>query len=70
MPEVKNIDAPSEYPVLKKGRKNKQIVLFTAENTGIVLDAGESNYQIGRLSDQWKEQYFDKHDEPVLVQND
>ena len=59
-----------EYPVIKIGRKKGTIILFNAENTGTVIDSGESEHVIGKFSKGWKEKYFDVYDEQVLIEND
>ena len=68
-PETESAES-SEYPVLKKGNKKGTISLFTEANTGMCLDSGDSKHAIGRFSEKWKEKYFTKTTEEVVVQND
>ena len=52
--EEKTQDKPLDYPVLMQSKTNGQIVLFTEEKKGTVLNSGNSGYDVGCHSESWE----------------
>jgi len=66
-----NYRTANEDPALNNEYTGKQlIVLFTSEQSGVVLLDESDMYEIGHYSDGWEEDYFDYYDGEIKVSND
>ena len=60
----------TKYPCIKQSRLNGTIILFTAHNEGVILEAGDSLCEAGEFSESWNESVFDFFDGTITLEND
>lgn len=62
--------AERNYPYLGCNKYDQCVVLFTAPNSGFVVNAGQKKYKIGYLVHTWLECNFNLYDDMVTLRNE
>jgi hypothetical protein len=58
----------SKYPVLKINTYGT-VVLFNAENIGMVVRAGGKSFTVGHYTTDWCEAYFTECNDAITLEN-
>lgn len=58
------------YPCLKIKNGTGIVILFTEEDTGIVLIKGEDEFEVGNYDTSWNEKSFENFEGKIELSND
>jgi len=59
----------TSYPCLKIRKETGIVIFFTEKDTGVVLDAGEDEFEVGLYDSGWNEKLFEKFEGKIELSN-